>query len=217
MPTPGKRLRAARKALGLSQDDIARQLKISRVTVSQWENDETLPRGYRLTALAATIKLSENDLKQFGLGGAKEVARDLSAAYLPLVEWADISRFLKGGDEMADKRIAIDGIQDISAFVVPMNDNSMTAGTPDDIKLGERLIVSKNSTPEAGDIVLGAVTTGSKFDYVIRDYRPRAGAVFDLVPRAPNYETLSSTGRQSIEIIGVVIEHHRKLKHGKPA
>lgn len=208
-------MRDARKALGLSQDDIARQLRISRVTVSQWENNETLPRGHRLTALSAALHVPESVLKQFGLGGAKEVAQSLSAAYLPMVNWSDLTQFLSGAgvDMRHVPRVAIDGVTDESAFVIEMLDSSMVAGTPDDIAPGERLIISRAETPRPGDIVLGMVQTQDGSELVIRDYRPRAGGVFDLVPRSPQYETLSSIGHQrSITISGVVIEHHRKLR-----
>lgn len=218
MPTPGSRagarLREARKNLDLSQDDIAHQLGVSRVTISQWENNDTLPRGHRLSTLAKILNVSEQELKQFGLGGARESARMLSNAYLPLVTLTNLPVFLESGaTEMEHMSlVAIDGVDDNTAFVMEMADESMTAGAPDDIADGERLIISRSEQVKPGDITLGAVKNLDGLEYVIRDYRPRAGGVFDLVPRSPSYETLSSTGRQSIAIVGVVIEHHKKLR-----
>ena len=39
----GNRLFHARKKQGLSQEDVAGKLGVSRQTVSKWETDETLP------------------------------------------------------------------------------------------------------------------------------------------------------------------------------
>ena len=39
----GKSLYQARKKSGLSQENVAEQLGVSRQTISKWETDETLP------------------------------------------------------------------------------------------------------------------------------------------------------------------------------
>ena len=41
--TFGKKLQSLRKEKGLSQDALANQLYVTRQSVSQWENDRTMP------------------------------------------------------------------------------------------------------------------------------------------------------------------------------
>lgn len=40
---PGNHFFDARKKCGLSQEDVAKKLGVSRQTISKWETDETLP------------------------------------------------------------------------------------------------------------------------------------------------------------------------------
>ncbi|MBQ4262063.1 MAG: helix-turn-helix transcriptional regulator, partial [Ruminococcus sp.] len=39
----GKRLQGYRKEKGLSQEALANQLYVTRQSISQWENDKTMP------------------------------------------------------------------------------------------------------------------------------------------------------------------------------
>ncbi|RWE81926.1 MAG: helix-turn-helix domain-containing protein [Mesorhizobium sp.] len=54
--TLGQRLRQAREAAGLTQNDIADHFKIKRVSVTQWEADTTRPSMERLPKLATLLK-----------------------------------------------------------------------------------------------------------------------------------------------------------------
>jgi len=53
--TLGQRLRSAREAAGLTQDDVAARFGIKRVSVTQWESDTTRPALTRLPELAALL------------------------------------------------------------------------------------------------------------------------------------------------------------------
>jgi transcriptional regulator with XRE-family HTH domain len=46
--TFGKKLQSLRKEKGLSQDALANQLYVTRQSVSQWENDRTMPFNFGL-------------------------------------------------------------------------------------------------------------------------------------------------------------------------
>ena len=56
--TIGERIRARRKELKLTQKALAKALKISDVSVSQWERDDSEPTGKNLFALCKFIKCS---------------------------------------------------------------------------------------------------------------------------------------------------------------
>lgn len=61
----GNSLFNARKKKGLSQEDVAQKLQISRQTISKWELDETLPDIYQAKKLANLYQLSLDELIDF--------------------------------------------------------------------------------------------------------------------------------------------------------
>lgn len=64
METLGSRIRAARRAAGLTQQQVADHFDIKRVNVTQWEGDTTRPDGYRLPDLARLLQVSEPWLRE---------------------------------------------------------------------------------------------------------------------------------------------------------
>ncbi|MBA5203063.1 helix-turn-helix domain-containing protein [Pectobacterium aroidearum] len=58
MNTPGERIRARRKELKLTQRALAKIIKVSHVTVSQWETDDSEPGGKNLFALSNSLQCS---------------------------------------------------------------------------------------------------------------------------------------------------------------
>ena len=77
----GERIRARRKDLNHTQRTLAKALKISHVSVSQWERDDSEPTGKNLFALSKILKCSPSWI----LFGDDEQAPDsLPAEELPL-------------------------------------------------------------------------------------------------------------------------------------
>ncbi len=58
----GNNLMLARKKSGLSQEEVANKLGVSRQTISNWELDETIPDIYQTKKLAILFKISIDDL-----------------------------------------------------------------------------------------------------------------------------------------------------------
>lgn len=58
MKSMGERILELRKAADLKQDDLARLVGVSHVTISMWEADKTAPRGKNLTKLCQVFKCS---------------------------------------------------------------------------------------------------------------------------------------------------------------
>jgi len=56
--TVGERIRAAREARGLTQQQAAEAIGVSSGTISRYERDEFTPRGERLTSLARLVRRS---------------------------------------------------------------------------------------------------------------------------------------------------------------
>ena len=61
----GNRLFHARKKRGLSQEEVAEKLGVSRQTVSKWETDETLPDIRQAKKMALLYHLSLDELIAF--------------------------------------------------------------------------------------------------------------------------------------------------------
>jgi transcriptional regulator with XRE-family HTH domain len=54
----GARIRAARIAAGLSQEDLGDAVKLSRAAISQWEQGQTQPQGSNLNAISEVLQVS---------------------------------------------------------------------------------------------------------------------------------------------------------------
>lgn len=63
----GNNLFNARKKSGLSQEDVAEKLGVSRQTISKWETDETLPDIRQTKKMALLYKLSLDELIDFDM------------------------------------------------------------------------------------------------------------------------------------------------------
>lgn len=62
MPTIGENIRNARKALKMSQDDLAEAIGANRVTISKYENGGYLPSVPALERLAAALNTTPAQL-----------------------------------------------------------------------------------------------------------------------------------------------------------
>ncbi len=63
----GNNLFNARKKKGLSQEDVAEKLGVSRQTISKWETDETLPDIRQSKKLAILYCLSLDELIEYNI------------------------------------------------------------------------------------------------------------------------------------------------------
>lgn len=70
----GNSLFNARKKSGMSQEDVAGRLGVSRQTISKWELDETLPDIRQSKTLAVLYHLSLDELIDFDID-LKEIQR----------------------------------------------------------------------------------------------------------------------------------------------
>lgn len=61
----GNRLFHARKKRGLSQEEVAEKLGVSRQTISKWETDETVPDIRQSKKMAVLYNTSLDDLIEF--------------------------------------------------------------------------------------------------------------------------------------------------------
>ena len=77
--TLGNSLSAARKKSGMSQEEVAERLGVSRQTISKWETDETLPDIRQSKILASLYRLSLDELICFD-AALQEIRRTIDSS-----------------------------------------------------------------------------------------------------------------------------------------
>lgn len=77
-----------RKKLGLSQEKLGALLGVSNQAVSKWENGTTAPDIYLLPQIAATLKITLNEL--FGIEDQKKVSQKTTADTYPEAAFDDL-------------------------------------------------------------------------------------------------------------------------------
>jgi phage repressor protein C with HTH and peptisase S24 domain len=92
METLGSTIKKARTDAKLTQQQLADQLQINRVNITQWEKDETRPAADRLPALAALLGVSREILEKFidEDGPARRRARGTPAGASPIIPGAQL-------------------------------------------------------------------------------------------------------------------------------
>lgn len=83
----GNNLFHARKKCGLSQEEVAEKLGVSRQTISKWETNETIPDIYQSKKMAKLYKISLDSLIEFD------------------VELSEIQEIIDKTDEKVEERI----------------------------------------------------------------------------------------------------------------
>ena len=76
----GERIREARRKKGLSQEEVARELGISRQAVTKWEGEQSAPSAGNLKKLAALLETTPGRLLN-GDTGEKAAAAEYYALF----------------------------------------------------------------------------------------------------------------------------------------
>ena len=85
----GSSLFQARKKSGLSQEEVAEKLGVSRQTISKWETDETVPDIYQAKKMARLYNVSLDDLIEFDveLNKIKEMIEKTDGKLEEKIDW----------------------------------------------------------------------------------------------------------------------------------
>ena len=88
----GNNLYHARKKSGLSQEDVAGKLEVSRQTISKWELDETLPDICQSKKLAVLYHLSLDELIEtdFDVKEIEDAIHRVSEETQAKVDWTKV-------------------------------------------------------------------------------------------------------------------------------
>jgi SOS-response transcriptional repressor LexA len=232
METINDRISARRRAQKMSQDELAKRIGITRVSISKWESGLNQPKGRYLNDLAEALGVTVDWLLT-GSGDTPELAEEqpilgyhnVEPAVIPQGNRVPILSYVQAGNwrEMCEQATTFDGnVEYVSAgidigprgFGLWLRGNSMTPIFNE----GDLVIVDPDESPRPGDYVVAK--NGSE-GATFKKYRPRGidengQEVFELVPLNDDYPTMHSD-RQHIQIIGVMVEHRifRKRQTGR--
>lgn len=145
-----ERLRSLREARGLTQDDIARGLDVSRPTVSSWESGKIYPRLQRLDKLAALLGTTSYYLMNGD--GPERVESHAASASVPM-RAIGVTCMGDGDEQEADSVVEVpEGVAERhpGLFVVHGIGSCMDRRFPEDAALG----IDPDMEPRTGDAVL---------------------------------------------------------------
>ena len=221
MTTPiSERIRKNRMRLGLSQEQVASSLGVSRVAVSKWEsgNSKNL-KHENLLGLSQLFGISVNELLNGKSGSPQAFGENVKPVAIkghravPL-----ISKVPAGDMNLMFDEFAPGGGMDVAmapetcgshTFGLIVSGNSMETLFHD----GDVIIVDPDVSPRPGDYV---VARNHMFEQTFKKYRLKGidkngKEIIELVPLNDNYPTISSEDHE-IEIIGTVIQHQRTFR-----
>lgn len=213
------RIKSQRLSCGMTQEALAREVGVNRVSVSQWERGDTSPKGDNLINLAKSLGVRPEWLLFGDSCAISESAtagyRNVEPAVIPQGGRVPILSYVQAGNwrEMCEQATGFDGnVEYVTAsvdigprgFGLWLRGNSMTP----QFNEGDLVIVDPDEQPRPGDFVVAK--NGSE-EATFKKYRPRGidesgQEVFELVPLNDDYPPMHSD-RQHIEIIGVMVEH----------
>ncbi len=216
----------------MSQDELAKRIGITRVSISKWESGLNQPKGRYLNDLAEALGVTVDWLLT-GSGDTPALAEEQPIPGYHNVEPAvmlpgkriPILSYVQAGNwrEMCEQATTFDGnVEYVTAsvdigscgFGLWLRGDSMLP----QFKEGDLIIVDPDEAPQPGDYV---VAKNGSNEATFKKYRPRGidengQEVFELVPLNDDYPTMHSD-RQHIQIIGVMVEHRifRKRQTGR--
>lgn len=210
-----KIIKSARINRGLSQEELARRIGVTKGAVSQWESGESTPSRKNQKALANELGIKASELEAMLSSGLSLLDTLPEGREIPFIDWRNLSQLdfstsshkaAIRADGLSGGVVVVDGDTPTDAIAASVEDDSMAP----EYHPGDVIIFSHSVAPRAGDAVVAAVPDG----HVLRRYSPRglnrAGeAVYDLVSSSPDFDTISSS---SAKLLGVVIEHRRKRR-----
>lgn len=201
----GERIRQRRKALKFTQQTLATGIGVSHVAVSQWEKDETVPRGENLLRLAELLQCSAAWIID-GEGQPFASAQPGPAlTAVPLVtlaqaaDWLDEQRLQ--WQQQASQFLYSDELLSDSALAVTLEDGAMLP----DYRAGDRLLFDLQRAPQPGDVVLAQAEQVA----VVRIFRLHDEQIFSLRPLNEDFPVQQSH-KNALQLIGTLVEMRRR-------
>jgi len=202
MPTVGQRIKRARTKLNLTQQMLAERVNVTRVAVSEWERDLSLPRVNKAKMLACVLGLSETELTPLRGAGVVPLTDNGTTHRRVTLEWLEVPMIARSNAAVADN----DSVPTDTLYQMTIEDNSMSpVFNPGDI-------ISVSPAEIAWDGCQVVVVSSDETTGMLRNYRNRQFGGFDLWPNSPDYPTETIADSSTARIVGVVTSHERFIK-----
>ncbi|MEB5705681.1 helix-turn-helix domain-containing protein [Pantoea anthophila] len=202
--TLGDRIRLRRKSLQLTQKQLAQQVNVSHVAVSQWEKEETLPRGENLLRLSEALGCAPAFLIE-GDGPVFSESAWAGLHQIPLLAQRDVAQWLSDPASVRQDRLMHNDMAlSQQSFAFRVEEQSMApAILRDDV-----VIIDPSLSPQPGDSVLALQQQVA----LLRTWRQRGSeegvTQFELAPVNINFPELHSR-RDNLKLIGTLVELRR--------
>lgn len=219
------------------QKYVAKLFGISQRAARKWLEAEGFPESARWNAIAEKLQVNflwlfsgkgpkkseylfdvvapqnvrESNLSHYA-PGARIMAPDFRK--VPIISYAQAGEHRKTIDQYfaglgLDVVVGVDPViakeLSMEAFALIIEGGSMSP----EFNAGDVVVVEPNRTPQPGSIVVAKL---EKNDVVIvRKYRARTGGVVELMPINQDYASELIDQDNAGSIVGVVVEHRRKL------
>lgn len=181
----GKNLRRLRNRAGLTQQEIADKLDVSRVAIGQWESEKSMPRKANLEQLADLFGTTVADL----MGeDTTEAAIKGTSRMVPLLGYAHMGDFEDEG-ELCDEVEVPAAVADAHprGFMVHAQGGCMDNRFPHDALL----LVDPDMEPVNGQPVLAET---SDYGAVVRNYtRGRSTVMLTADSHSGEYDDIVAT------------------------
>jgi transcriptional regulator with XRE-family HTH domain len=194
MPTVGNVIRSARKDKRLSQGALAQLVGVTRVAVSEWERDVSLPRVKTARKIAGVLDISPAALTPLSQAGVRPYHHN--ELQHPYVQWDDLPKLAteKSSDPAA-----------LETFKLTLTSASMSPV----MNAGDVVTVDPLETAWDGCYVIAMTADGSVG--MLRNYRIRQFGGCDLWANNPAFGTETLVDDGANRIIGVVVAHERRI------
>lgn len=207
METLGQRIRALRKAMGLSQQQLGDSLGWGDTRLSMYERDQRTPKIQQLRELAQKLGVTLEDLisQEQLIDNGKHIVHEASVPLISWVQagtWAAIEDHYHPGESDEWVPTTLKGLSK-HAFALRVEGDSMTAQSgnitfPD----GCVILVDPERAPKSGDFVVAKDVSTQKatFKKLTTD-----GSRWYLKPLNPSYPAIEIDD-PAMRVIGVAVE-----------
>lgn len=208
--TVGRRIREARKNMGLSGAELARRVGVSRNAVSKWERDQSLPETETVMKLAEVLGVPAIRLSPYGGDSVTPILKRSLTVRVPMLQWEELDDWAGGKLDMTadvDRQyIQADIDTDENSIALRIKDESMTP----EFRVNDTILIDPSDSPQDGDCVLVRIAKTNQT--VFRYYVPRRGGAYDLKADNPEWPTVTVNSSNPARILGVLFEHRRKRR-----
>ncbi|MCA6221912.1 LexA family protein [Photorhabdus antumapuensis] len=206
--TIGERIKLRRKELKLTQRELGKLVGVSHVAISQWEKEDTEPKGDNLLALSSALGYSA----AYILKGEKDDSSNVSFLKLnktrgeyPLISWVCAGNWSEAVEPYHRK--AVDDWYETTvncsneSFWLEVKGDSMTSQSGLSIPEGMMILVDPEVAPASGKLVVAKLEQENEATF--KQYIVDAGQHY-LKPLNPQYRMIPING--NCKIIGVVVD-----------